>query len=101
MCMWCWAAYSPVSCVTAPSGCVSCAATTSRRERCWMEVAAMNSLDTLLPGPDQGLPLPVRYRRQGITTLPSAIHLAARGREARAQRPLLGVQPSGVTAALV
>src|SRR5947208_14615098 len=104
MCMWCWAAYSPVSCVTAPSGCVSCAATTSRREGCWMEVAAMNGLDTLMTVSDQVMLLPDQYLRQGITILRSVIYLArlkeeARGAEALLVRRAMEAQGASVTGA--
>src|SRR5439155_617862 len=89
MCMWCLDAYSPVSCVTAPSDCVSCAATTSRRARCWMEVAAMTGLDTLMTVSDQVMLLPDQYLRQGITILRSVIHLARLEEEGRREQALL------------
>src|SRR2546426_11401624 len=101
MCMWCWAAYSPVSCVTAPSGCVSCAATTSRRERCWMEVAAMNGLDTLMTVSDQGMLLPDQYLRQGITILRSVIYLARLEEEGQREQALLVRQAMEANVALV
>src|SRR5439155_20070083 len=100
-CMWWWAAYSPVCCVTDPSGCVSCAATTSRRERCWMEVAAMNGLDTLMTVSDQVMLLPDQYLRQGITILRSVIYLARLEEEGRREQALLVRQAMEANGALV